>query len=342
MPTIKMDLKAVISPKVSILIPTYNRAAFLREALCSALAQTHHDIEVLVLDDDSSDDTPLVAHEFSGDVRLRYIRHPQNLGIAGNWKAGIAAATGEFFCILHDDDTFEKNFVETLVRPLLEDSNLILAFCDHWAMDADGQRLYRASDEVSGRFKRAELRRGRLVDFAYTALVDSSIPVGATLFRKSMVSEEFINEQAQGSIDAWLFYQCVKTGYGAYYMEKRLMNYRTHPGGMSTSSPLYMAEGHLFRYRSILADPHMAVLHSSIRQMMPGALADYGVGLLAVGRQQEAQQVLKESLRLRVSLRSLVAFALAYGGGPGTKLTATLRKVRRLAEQGSSEAGSER
>ncbi len=323
-----------MSVKVSILVPTYNRAGYLRAAIRSALAQTHSDIEVIVLDDASPDETPAVVREFSPDPRFRCIRHPQNVGIAQNWRRGIEAASGDYFCLLHDDDTFEPEFVACLLQPLEEHKNLILACCDHWAMNPDGQRLQQESDEMSKRFKRHALPEGKLADFGRSAIVDGSTAIGATLFRKSMVSPDFIDERAKGSIDAWLFYQCVKTGFDGYYVARRLMNYRVHGGGMSQAMPLYMEEGHLFRYRSILADPERASLHAVIRRLLAESAVNYGVGLLAAGRNKEARRSLRESFRWHKSYRAFVAYALACSGTAGAKITGMLRKLRQVSRSG--------
>lgn len=314
-----------MKPLVTILIPTYNRAQFLREALRSAIAQTHRELEIIILDDASPDTTASVAAEFSDNPRVRYVRHSKNLGIAGNWRAGIEQAQGEFFCLLHDDDTFEPSFVEKLIAPMQDDPLLILAFSDHWEADAGGKRLVEASDSASRRFGRARLQEGRLPDFAASALVDYSIPVGATLFRRRMISPSFISEQAKGAIDAWLFYQCVGTGYGAYYVAERLMNYRAHSGGMSASMPLYMAEGHLFRYESVLADSGLARIHASIKQQMAATLTAQGVSLLVAGKRPDARVSLKRAMHITPSGRAVAAYTLACGGHIGTRVASALR-----------------
>jgi len=311
--------------KVSILIPTYNRAQFLREAIRSAIEQTHRDLEILILDDASPDTTADVAAEFAGDPRVQYVWHPNNLGIAGNWRAGIERSKGKFFCLLHDDDTFEPTFVESLLNPLLADPSLILAFCDHWVMDTKGTRDVPGSADTSKRFGRHLLPEGNLADFPHSALVDSSLPVGATLFRRSRVDISFITEQAKGSIDSWLFYQCVGTGYGAYYLPERLMNYRTHEGGMSASMPLHMGEGHLFRYQEILADARLTPIHAKIKQLLASTLTSYGISLLRVGRRAEARNILRQSLNIKRSLRARIAYSLSCTGVMGTQAAKFVR-----------------
>jgi glycosyltransferase involved in cell wall biosynthesis len=93
------------APRVSVCIPTYNRSAYLRQALDSALAQTFGDFELLVVDDGSPDDTGAVAAEYARrDPRVRYVRNPTNLGMVGNWNRCVALARGEYVALLHDDD----------------------------------------------------------------------------------------------------------------------------------------------------------------------------------------------------------------------------------------------
>lgn len=311
-------------PLVSILIPTYKRAGYLREALQSAVSQTYSELEILILDDASPDETAAVAAEFAADPRVCYIKHPRNLGIAGNWRAGIERTKGDFFCILHDDDTFEPSFVESLLRPILVDPKQIVSFCDHWVMDAAGRRLAEASRDASRRFHRDTLLDGPLAEWAEFALVHTGVPVGATLFRACLVNPEFIDDRAKGAIDLWLFYQCVKAG-GAYYIDRRLMNYRLHPGGMSRNAALYMGDGHIFRARQILADAEMASLHPQIRRQLAATLTSYGIDLLVEGRLKEARTSLKEALSIEHSRRALVAYSLACGGPLGVRAAKTMR-----------------
>lgn len=104
-------------PLVTIAIPAY-KGRYLRQSIDSALAQTHRDIEVVVVDDCSPDNIPDIVDEYS-DPRLRYIRNEQNLGAkdpSQNWNRCLEAAQGEWFCLLCDDDQYAPDFVETLLR----------------------------------------------------------------------------------------------------------------------------------------------------------------------------------------------------------------------------------
>jgi glycosyltransferase involved in cell wall biosynthesis len=109
-------------PKVTIAIPTFNRADYLVQAATSALAQTYGNIEVIVSDNASDDDTLVKLAQFHDD-RLVVLKHTVNLGMEKNWNACLKAATGEFFILLSDDDFLEPRAIEELMKPFLAEGS---------------------------------------------------------------------------------------------------------------------------------------------------------------------------------------------------------------------------
>ena len=91
--------------KVSIIVPTHNRAHMLGDAIASVLEQSYQDFEILVIDDASTEETQAVVARF-GDARIHYFRNSKNLGEGGSTNAGLARAAGEYIGFLHDDDTW--------------------------------------------------------------------------------------------------------------------------------------------------------------------------------------------------------------------------------------------
>ena len=92
-----------MNPKVSVIIPTHNRAALLPRAVQSVLAQTFTDFELIIVDDASTDRTPSVVAAIA-DPRLRPFRHQRNLGVSAARNTGIANARGHYVAFLDDDD----------------------------------------------------------------------------------------------------------------------------------------------------------------------------------------------------------------------------------------------
>jgi glycosyltransferase involved in cell wall biosynthesis len=104
--------------KVSIVMPAYNRGYIIAEALESALAQSYRDIEILVVDDGSNDDTGEIVKGFR-DPRGRYLRHARNSGCGAAYNTGFAASRGELLSILDSDDVWKPHKLECEVAFLV-------------------------------------------------------------------------------------------------------------------------------------------------------------------------------------------------------------------------------
>lgn len=137
-------------PLVSVIVPSYNGARFLPESLDSILAQSYPRIEILLLDDASTDDTPAVAARYAG--RISYVRQPVNLGQFDNVNDGIARATGELVAVYHADDLYLPRIVEREVAYLEAHPEVAAVFASDVFVDAAGREYgrLRLPPEVRG------------------------------------------------------------------------------------------------------------------------------------------------------------------------------------------------
>lgn len=126
--------------RISVCIPTRNRAATLREALRSALSQDVDGLEVVVCDDGSTDDTRHVVRA-TGDRRVRYVRRLPPAGVARARNACLVAARGEFVAWLDSDDVYEPGALRRLAETLERDPAISMVHAAHSVIDADGARL---------------------------------------------------------------------------------------------------------------------------------------------------------------------------------------------------------
>lgn len=131
-------------PPVSICIPVYNGAAFLAEAVESALAQTFTDFELIVLDNASTDETPRILERFS-DKRLRIIRQASNIGATANFNAALREARGEWLKILCADDLLYPDGLKRQMRHIQpsEGCRPVLLCSARDVIDATGHRWLR-------------------------------------------------------------------------------------------------------------------------------------------------------------------------------------------------------
>lgn len=101
--------------KISIVMTAYNMEQYITEAMSSCLNQTYKDIELIVVEDCSTDNTPaLIEAIASQDERVVVIRHEKNLGAGMGRRDGINAATGDYFITVDADDWLDENFIESL------------------------------------------------------------------------------------------------------------------------------------------------------------------------------------------------------------------------------------
>lgn len=113
----------------SVIIPTYNRAEVVSDAIDSALAQTLTDIEIIVVDDASTDNTEAVLSSY-GD-KITYFTHDENQGGSAARNTGIEAASGEYIAFLDSDDTWASKKLERQITELeTRDDDWIAAYCD--------------------------------------------------------------------------------------------------------------------------------------------------------------------------------------------------------------------
>jgi glycosyltransferase involved in cell wall biosynthesis len=104
------------TPTVSILIPTYNYARYLDEAIQSVLNQTFQNFELIIVDDQSKDNTDEIVQKYLSDPRILYISNPKNLGLVGNFNQCLEYAKGEYIKFLLADDKLECTLLEKFVQ----------------------------------------------------------------------------------------------------------------------------------------------------------------------------------------------------------------------------------
>jgi glycosyltransferase involved in cell wall biosynthesis len=114
-------------PLVSVCIPTYNRAQKLQRAVNALFNSTYKNLEIVISDNASSDDTETVCIALEKlDSRIKYYRHPENLGPTANFEFARSQATGKYFLWHGDDDHLNSNYIRTCIAELENDPSLVL------------------------------------------------------------------------------------------------------------------------------------------------------------------------------------------------------------------------
>ena len=150
------------TPLVTALVPTYNGAEFITRTLDSLAAQTWPELEILIGDDRSTDDTLGVVRRFAADhANTRIVERDTNLGWLRNSNDLMARAAGELMFFAFHDDVVAPTYVEELVDALRTNDRAVLAFSDMRVHEVDGRSELQVFDELEG--LRTSLERGRVM-----------------------------------------------------------------------------------------------------------------------------------------------------------------------------------
>lgn len=142
------------NPLVSIVLPTYNRAHVLPYAIRSVLGQTYKNLELIIVDDNSSDGTRAVVDSFH-DGRLRYLRNEPNLKLPRALNKGFAAAKGAYLTWTSDDNMFTEDAIEKMVA-VLRAGNCGFVYADYYLFaetDAAGKPLDARHEKLPSRLQ---------------------------------------------------------------------------------------------------------------------------------------------------------------------------------------------
>lgn len=228
-----------MSPLVTIILPTFERATYLREAIDSALAQTYGDFVLSIGDNSRNDGTEQVVEEYD-DPRIVYRRHPENLGQQGNWLWLIHNATTPYVASLHDDDVWCPDFLEKTVPLIDADPTVSMVFADYELMDEHSRLLADETEALTRQSHRDRLPAGRL-DLSLpdalrlVAVWNAPQPAYCAVLRRAAVEATEFPATIDPVYDIWLSYQIARRGERFAFVPGRLTRYRWHPGSSTTT-----------------------------------------------------------------------------------------------------------
>lgn len=228
-----------IPPKVSICIPTFNRAEKLDKALKSAINQDYPNIEIIVLDNASTDHTQTIVKNIqTNDNRVYYYVNPKNIGATNNFNKVVQLAKTEYYMWLADDDWMEPNYISVCMQELIKDSQLAL-------VSSLNQLHYENAITKPGQIINLTYSNKLFRVLAYYAQVgDNGIFYG--VYRKSLIKNIKIIDQFSGD---WTYIASVAY-LGKLKTVKGSMLHRCGEGPSSNLRKLAKLFGHsgLFYY----------------------------------------------------------------------------------------------
>jgi glycosyltransferase involved in cell wall biosynthesis len=292
------------SPHVSAIVPTHNRAQLLEIALQSIADQEYGAIEVIVVDDASTDDTAAIVERVSRmlderSVGLKYEHLDTNAGPAAARNLGVAMATGSFVGFLDSDDKWRPRFLTATVALLTTHSQCAVAFTGAVRIDQD--------DDVLGPLDHhlpAEPMEGVLHAPFEPMVRHMPFRTSCTLLRRTVFDDAGGFDEALRSSEDWdLWWRLGKQFDFAYTLEP-LMEYRDHPGNLSKTQVDGLVHSLRFHLRHVadIQDPTIRSLQVARVQrrqtQLQELLLSKGVGR-EVYRELLDNEFTPQSLRFR-------------------------------------------
>lgn len=214
-------------PSVSVVMPTYNHAEFIGEAIESVLAQTCGDFELIVVDNHSEDDTESIVKGF-GDPRIEYLKFANNGVIAASRNVAMKQARGEFIAFLDSDDTWTDDKLEVQLQHLTANPNIALV-CGSMATRQDRKPVCITSAPPAPGL--SGLRYNWLLDHSF-------IFCSSVMIRRNILDSvgAFDEEPEIVSSEDWDLWLRVAREHRLTLLGKQLGSYRVHANNVSIDS----------------------------------------------------------------------------------------------------------
>jgi glycosyltransferase involved in cell wall biosynthesis len=240
--TLRLDSPS--APKVSVIVPNYNHASYLRQRLDSITNQTFRDFEVIVLDDASTDNSREIIQTYAHDPRVRFLFNGTRNGSAfKQWQKGLESARGEYIWFAESDDCASPHFLSKLLPILENDRSLGLVYCQSYLVDPSsrvlGDAIQWTDDLDPSRWKNNFINNGPAEVKDYLSKKNTIPNASAVLLRASVlrsVGGLDVGYQLCGDWFLWIkILLQSNVGYVAEklnYWRQRSSNARTHLPGV--------------------------------------------------------------------------------------------------------------
>ena len=217
-----------MSPRVSFIVPCYRLAHLLPECIDSILMQTYADLEVIIMDDCSPDNTEEIAHSYD-DPRVKYIRNEQNLGHLSNYNKGIALSAGKYVWLISADDRLRFPYVlERYVQLLEAHPDVGYVFCPAMGV-FDG----RETRVINTHGCKDAVFDG--IDFLTRLLDANTVVAPCAIARKECYEELSYFPLDMPWAGDWYLWCVFALRYRVGYFAEPMVNYRTHDLSMTNT-----------------------------------------------------------------------------------------------------------
>ena len=215
-------------PAITFAIPYYSNAEYLLEAISSVRAQTIDDWELLVVDDAGPEPAADLVAALT-DRRIRYIRNPTNLGLAGNWNACVGLAAAPMVTLLHADDRLRPDYAATVLAAARQSPTAAAVFTDVAIIGADGAPARSLPDLVKRFARRPSHNHDVVGDAGLAGILANNYVMCPTLcYRKDVVGDAPFDGRWKFVLDLDHATRLLLAGHRLRGVRMVLYDYRRH------------------------------------------------------------------------------------------------------------------
>lgn len=221
-------------PKVSVIIPNFNKAPFLETRIESILHQTYQSFEIILVDDASTDESHKVIQRFADDPHFSEIFYSEfNAGVFATWKIGIKKAKGEYIWIAEADDYADPRLLERLVGILEDQPHVGIAYCQSWLVDEHDTpvTLYKEVELPywnQARWQQDFIYDGREECRRYLIYKNTIPNASAVVFRRALYQKTGGPPEEMKVNGDWVFWSSLLCHADIAFVAEPLNYFRTH------------------------------------------------------------------------------------------------------------------
>jgi len=212
---------------VSIVITSYNYAKYVKDAVNSVLNQTSKDLELIIIDDCSNDNSAEIIMEFANsDNRIKFIRNYENLGLAKSIQTALLAATGEWIVFLESDDVLKENYLEKKfeIAAKFPEAGLIYNNVEFFGDNTPSQ--YAKYKQIINKNNIRKYPKNMFYNFGYENPI---LTMSSVMIKRDLIENLNFNTPIDKLLDWYLYVQLAKKTKFCYLNEP-LTKWRQHAG----------------------------------------------------------------------------------------------------------------
>jgi len=293
--------KIINIPNLSVIMPCYNHSRFLCESIEGVLGQTYDNLELIIVDDFSDDNSVEIIEKYKNiDSRIKFIYHSSNMGVSKSRNDAISLSTGKYIAFCDADDIWERNKIEVQLEALEQQADYDVVYCDSIIITED-------SIPTGDRFSDIHNNRKPNGNIFNELCLNNFINTPTVIFRRICINNCMYFNEEYKYLEDWIYWLELASEFKFRYIDEPLVRYRVH--NRSTNM-----DGHGYKMHRIKAYKYIAAKYPNLMgNVLSKIYYNIGVNYIDLGEIDDGITYFIEALRKNIfNYKSIVRLILIY------------------------------